>query len=126
MNKDFWKAAAIRAIKTICQTAIATIGSAMVITDVNWVYVLSASALAGILSILTSLSAGLPEVQLANTLYDLDNMADEDYMEEYHALDEEEVDEDETEEAELWHFLKKKLVSNTLRSLDLANTTRPI
>ena len=99
MNKDFWKAAAIRAIKTICQTAIATIGSAMVITDVNWVYVLSASALAGILSILTSLSAGLPEVQLANTLYDLDNMADEDYMEEYHALDEEEVDEDETEEA---------------------------
>ena len=99
MNKEFWKAAAIRAIKTICQTAIATIGSAMVITDVNWVYVLSASALAGILSILTSLSAGLPEVQLANTLYDLDNMADEDYMEEYHALDEEEVDEDETEEA---------------------------
>ena len=88
MNKEFWKAAAIRAIKTICQTAIATIGSAMVITDVNWVYVLSASALAGILSILTSLSAGLPEVQLANTLYDLDNMADEDYMEEYHALDE--------------------------------------
>ena len=99
MNKEFWKAALIRAIKTICQTAIATIGSAMVITDVNWVYVLSASALAGILSILTSLSAGLPEVQLANTLYDLDNMADEDYMEEYHALDEEEVDEDETEEA---------------------------
>ena len=99
MNKDFWKAALIRAIKTICQTAIATIGSAMVITDVNWVYVLSASALAGILSILTSLSAGLPEVQLANTLYDLDNEGDEDYMEEYNALDEEEVDEDEIEEA---------------------------
>ena len=99
MNKEFWKAALIRAIKTICQTAIATIGSAMVITDVNWVYVLSASALAGILSILTSLSAGLPEVQLANTLYDLDNEGDEDYMEEYNALDEEEVDEDEIEEA---------------------------
>ena len=99
MNKEFWKAALIRAIKTICQTAIATIGSAMVITDVNWIYVLSASALAGILSILTSLSAGLPEVQLANTLYDLDNEGDEDYMEEYNALDEEEVDEDEIEEA---------------------------
>ncbi len=97
MNKDFWKAALIRAIKTICQTAIATIGSAMVITDVNWIYVLSASALAGILSILTSLSVGLPEVQLANTLYDLDNEGDEDYMEEYDALDDEEEDEDEDE-----------------------------
>ena len=98
MNKDFWKAALIRALKTICQTAIATIGSAMVITDVNWAMVLSASALAGILSILTSLSVGLPEVQLANTLYDLDNEGDEDYMEEYNALDDEEVDEDEIEE----------------------------
>ncbi len=98
MNKDFWKAALIRALKTICQTAIATIGSAMVITDVNWIYVLSASALAGILSILTSLSVGLPEVQLANTLYDLDNEGDEDYMEEYDALDDEEVDEDEIDE----------------------------
>jgi len=73
MNKDFWKAALIRAIKTICQTAVATIGTAMVITDVNWVYVLSASALAGILSILTSLSVGLPEVQLSDTLYALEN-----------------------------------------------------
>lgn len=73
MDKDFWKAALIRAIKTICQTAIATIGTAIAITDVNWVYVLSASALAGVLSILTSLSVGLPEVQLADTLYALEN-----------------------------------------------------
>lgn len=73
MNNDFWKAALIRAIKTVCQTAIATIGTAMVITDVNWLYVLSASALSGILSILTSLSVGLPEVQLADTLYALEN-----------------------------------------------------
>lgn len=73
MNKDFWKAALIRAIKTICQTAVATIGTAMVITDVNWVHVLSASLLSGILSILTSLSAGLPEVQLSDTLYALEN-----------------------------------------------------
>ena len=98
MTKEFWKAALIRAIKTVCQTAIATIGTAMVITDVNWTYVLSASALSGILSILTSLSAGLPEVQLQQTLYDLDNIADEDYMDEYTALDDVEIDEEEGDE----------------------------
>lgn len=78
MTKEFWKAALIRALKTVCQTAIATIGTAMVITDVNWVYVLSASALSGILSLLTSISVGLPEVQLADTLYALDNDVDDE------------------------------------------------
>ena len=73
MTIDFWKAAGIRALKTVCQTAIATIGTAMVVTDVHWSYVLSASALSGILSILTSIATGLPEVDLANTLYALDN-----------------------------------------------------
>ena len=73
MNKDFWKATFIRAIRTICQTAIATIGTAMVVTDVNWVYVVSASALSGLLSVLTSIATGLPEVDLQETLYDLDN-----------------------------------------------------
>lgn len=63
MTKDFWKATAIRAIRTICQTAIATIGTAMVITDVNWHVVLSASLLAGLLSVLTSIATGLPEVE---------------------------------------------------------------
>lgn len=62
MNKKWMKAAGIRALKTICQTAIATIGTAMVLSQVDWKVVVSASVLAGILSILTSL-AGLPEVK---------------------------------------------------------------
>ena len=61
LTKKWFKASVIRAIKTIAQTAIATIGTAVVLSDVNWVAVVSASVLAGILSILTSL-AGLPEV----------------------------------------------------------------
>lgn len=60
-TKEWFKAAGIRAIKTVAQTAIATIGTAAVMSEVNWVAVASASALAGILSLLTSL-AGLPEV----------------------------------------------------------------
>lgn len=58
----FWKAAGIRALKTVCQTAVAMIGTAVVLEDVAWLQVLSASVLAGILSILTSVAAGLPEV----------------------------------------------------------------
>lgn len=61
-TKRWIRAAAIRAVRTVCQTAIASIGTAAVMGDVNWVMVASSSALAGILSILTSL-AGLPEVQ---------------------------------------------------------------
>lgn len=61
MNRDFWKAAGIRALRTVAQTAIATIGTAAVLSDVNWLVVGSASVLAGILSLLTSLATGLPE-----------------------------------------------------------------
>lgn len=62
MTKKWLRAAGIRAIKTVAQTAVATIGTSAVISDVNWIMVLSASALAGILSVLTSI-AGLPEVK---------------------------------------------------------------
>lgn len=63
MKTTTWiKAAGIRAIKTVAQTAIATIGTTAIMSDVDWLVVGSASLLAGILSLLTSL-AGLPEVQ---------------------------------------------------------------
>lgn len=58
---QWWKYAGIRAIKTVAQTAVATIGTAVLLTDINWLVVGSAAAMAGILSILTSL-AGIPEV----------------------------------------------------------------
>ena len=61
--KTWFKAAGIRAVKTIAQTAVATIGTSAVLGDVNWVAVVSASVLAGVLSLLTSV-AGLPEVEV--------------------------------------------------------------
>ena len=79
---EFWKATAIRALRTICQTAVATIGSAVVLSDVNWQMVVSASILAGILSVLTSVSTGLPEVDLADELDDEDEIEDEWYGDE--------------------------------------------
>lgn len=61
-TKQWAKATAVRAVKTVAQTAVATIGVSTVMSDVNWIAVGSASLLAGILSVLTSV-AGLPEVK---------------------------------------------------------------
>ena len=60
--KKWWKAAGIRALKTVAQTAVATIGTSAALGEVDWIMVASASALAGLLSLLTSV-AGLPEVK---------------------------------------------------------------
>lgn len=65
----FIKSALIRAIRTACQTAVAMIGTAVVLSDVNWWMVVSASILAGILSILTSVATGLPEADYEMALY---------------------------------------------------------
>ena len=63
MSKKFWVAALIRAVRTIAQTAVAVIGTSYVLADVNWGTVFSAAVLAGILSLLTSVATGLPEVE---------------------------------------------------------------
>lgn len=62
MTKLWWKAAGVRALKTVAQTAVATIGASVLITEINWFVVLSASLVAGLISMLTSI-AGLPEVK---------------------------------------------------------------
>lgn len=64
-TKKWFKASIVRAVKTMAQTAVATIGTSVMLGDVNWVMVGSASALAGILSVLTSV-AGIPEVGDSN------------------------------------------------------------
>ena len=90
INRTFIRAMLIRAVKTVCQTAIASIGTAMVVTDVNWMYVLSASALAGILSILTSIAAGLPEVEAGELLGTGIQTLYNEYPDEFEQTEEEE------------------------------------
>ena len=65
-SKKWWEAAGTRAIRTVAQTALATIGSSMMISEVNWLLVGSASVVAGVVSLLTSIS-GLPEFKEENT-----------------------------------------------------------
>lgn len=61
-NKNWWKAAGCRALRTVAQTALATIGTTTVLTGVDWLLVLNTTAMAGILSVLTSIIKGIPEV----------------------------------------------------------------
>lgn len=82
MDKQFWASALIRALRTVCQTAIATIGTAMVISEVPWLYVCSASALAGLLSLLTSIATGLPEVDYQQALEQLAELRPEPMVDE--------------------------------------------
>lgn len=62
MSKKWWKAAGIRALKTVCQTAVSMLTIGQAVMEVDWVNVLSVSAVAGVISLLTSI-AGLPEVE---------------------------------------------------------------
>lgn len=84
MTKDFWKATGIRALRTVCQTAVAMIGTSAVMTDVDWQMVVSASILSGILSVLTSIATGLPEVEYSEHIYmSADEPEDSYFDEEY-------------------------------------------
>lgn len=94
MNTDFWKAALVRAFRTFLQVILAVWTAGQLITEVDWKFLLMSAFSSAVYSLLTSILAGLPEVQLADTLYALDNEADDDYMEEYESLDDEETDEE--------------------------------
>lgn len=69
MTNTFIRASLVRALRTVCQTAVSVIGTAAVMSDVNWRVVVSASLLSGILSILTSIATGLPEAEYAEHVY---------------------------------------------------------
>ena len=87
MTNDFFRYASIRALRTICQTAIAMIGTAAVMADVNWFMVLSASALSGILSVLTSIATGLPEVDYAEHIHMSKEEPEDSWVDEYEVFD---------------------------------------
>lgn len=84
---DFFKATSIRALRTIAQTAIAVIGTSAVMSDVNWPMVLSASALSGILSVLTSIATGLPEVEYQQHIYMSKEEPEDSEVEDYEVFD---------------------------------------
>ena len=71
MNAKWWKAAGIRALKTVCQTAVATIGTSAILSEVNWIAVASASALAGILSVIMSTADSYLLVSVQTCVHDI-------------------------------------------------------
>ena len=87
-NIAFWKAAGIRALRTFIQVILAVWTAGQLITEVDWKFLLLSAFSSAVYSLLTSILAGLPEVALADTLYDLDNDPD----------DEEEDDDEEGDE----------------------------
>lgn len=72
-NIEFWKAAGIRALRTFIQVILAVWTAGQLITEVDWKFLLMSAFSSAVYSLLTSILAGLPEVALADTLYDLDN-----------------------------------------------------
>ena len=87
MSNEFIRASVIRAIRTICQTAVACIGSATVLSSVDWKMVLSASLLSGILSLLTSIATGLPEVEYAHHIHMSKDEPEDSEVEDYEVYD---------------------------------------
>ena len=85
---NFIKASLIRALRTIAQTAVAMIGTSAVMSDVNWGMVVSASLLSGILSLLTSIATGLPEVDYAQHIYMSADEPEDSFVEEEGEADE--------------------------------------
>lgn len=83
MNKEFWKAAGIRAFRTFLQVILAEWTAGQFITEVDWKFLLLSAFSSAVYSLLTSVLAGLPEVALTNTLYALDNEPDEEDEEEF-------------------------------------------
>lgn len=87
-NIEFWKAAAIRAFRTFLQVILAVWTAGQLITEVDWKFLLLSAFSSAVYSMLTSILAGLPEVNLQNTLYDLDNDPEDDDEEDYEEYDE--------------------------------------
>lgn len=77
-NIEFWKAAGVRALRTFLQVILAVWTAGQLITEVDWKFLLMSAFSSAVYSMLTSILAGLPEVQLERTLYDLDNDGEED------------------------------------------------
>lgn len=77
-NIEFWKAAGVRALRTFLQVILAVWTAGQLITEVDWRFLLMSAFSSAVYSLLTSILSGLPEVQLADTLYSLDNVGEED------------------------------------------------